>query len=292
MIAPLPPQPGTPPVDPAGARPDPKGEGDAFAEILAAAAALAIGPAPHLPGPMPLEHGPAMAAVADLMAPEPVGKPAPVAGLTDPAAELAKRDRPDQPLPVARIFNQDGFFGASVDASAVPGVASDTIPSAPSTPLQARTAPMSGLHQADRPLEAEQPPSPVEMMSAPPASPVCAGAAPVAIPQRTGPAAPRLLANPVIRVQIPEAETELDSTQPLTRRFTLREPSPRAAVQVAMRALEQGVHVAARAEGLDAAERVRLHDEITALLARHGLSARSIRISAPARGARAEEGLK
>lgn len=291
MIAPLPPQSGTPPVDPAGARPDPKGEGDAFADILAAAAA-ALPPAPHLPGPSPIEHGPAMVAVADLMAPEPVETPAPVAGLTDPAAELAKPDRPDQPLPAARIFNQDGFFGTSVDASAVPGVASDTIQSAPSTPLQARTAPMSGLHQADRPLEAEQLPSPVEMISAMQALQTRPEAAPVASALRTAPAAPRLLAVPAIRAQIVEAETELNPIQPLTRRFTLREPSPRAAVQVAMRALEQGVHVAARAEGLDAAERVRLHDEITALLARHGLSARSIRISAPARGARAEERLK
>jgi hypothetical protein len=59
-----------------------------------------------------------------------------------------------------------------------------------------------------------------------------------------------------------------------------------------MRELEQGIHIAARAEGLDPAERARLHDEIAALLARHGLSARSIRISAPNRAGTSGERLK
>ena len=59
-----------------------------------------------------------------------------------------------------------------------------------------------------------------------------------------------------------------------------------------MRELEQGIHVAARAEGLDAAERVRLHEEITALLARHGLTPASVRISAPGRIRTSQETLK
>jgi hypothetical protein len=89
-----------------------------------------------------------------------------------------------------------------------------------------------------------------------------------------------------------EAEAEAEPARPLARRLAIRDPAARNAVQVAIRELEQGVHVAARAEGLDAAERARLHDEIAALLARHGLSARSIRISAPQRAARSEERLK
>jgi hypothetical protein len=50
---------------------------------------------------------------------------------------------------------------------------------------------------------------------------------------------------------------------------------------VVLRELEQGLHVAARVERLDPAERERLRDEITALLARHGLTPRSVRIEGP-----------
>jgi len=54
-------------------------------------------------------------------------------------------------------------------------------------------------------------------------------------------------------------------------------------VQVAIHALEQGLHIAARVERLDAGERERLRGDIASLLARHGLSARDIQIIAPIR---------
>lgn len=290
MIAPLPPQtqPGLPSVDPTGAKPDPKGEGDAFAEILAAAAGAAAR-APRLPGPPALEHGPAKAPVADLLAPDPVEAPPPAAGLTDPAAEPARPDRGDQPLPTARVFDQDGFFGASIDAPASPDAPGEPQPKRAAL-AQPERDPECGIRQADRALDPVQQAEPAEMVFASPASQIRPGAAPAIPPQPGASAQPRLLAIPVPRP--PAAEAEAEPLQPLARRFAFREPPPRAAVQVAMRELEQGIHVAARAEGLDPAERVRLRDEISALLARHGLTANSIRISAPGRARTSQETLK
>ncbi len=66
----------------------------------------------------------------------------------------------------------------------------------------------------------------------------------------------------------------------------------RAPLQLVLHALEHGLHVAARVDALDESDRIRLHDEIAALLARHGLAARSIRIAAPVARALPEERLK
>ena len=303
MIAPLPPQPGLPqPADPAGAKPDARGEGDAFAEILAAAAAV-VPASPRIPGPPPtLEHGPAVMRVSDIETVEPV-EPAqaavhvpaqmsvevPVqAGLTDPAGEI-EAPRPDQPQPAARIFNQDGFFGSSVDA---PG--SETVDAgAASVAAVARTMP--GVVAVPMPLQAETAIAQLQAVAAGtmPTRAVSTGVTPAATLPRVSRVRPGPLAMPpTLRPAAFETEAEAESLKPITRRFVVREPAARAAVQVAMRELEQGVHVAVRAEGLDAAERVRLHDEIAALLARHGLSARSIRISAPLRGSSSQERLK
>ncbi len=273
MIAPLLPQPGPPPLDPAAARPDPRGEGDAFAEILAAAAVAVPAPGPTGLRPV-LEHGPAVMTIADLVA-EPAQ-----AGLTDPAIQPAAAASADQPQPAARIFNQDGFFGASIDA---PGTA-ETRAARPQPEIPLAAAPL----QAGQPIAS----APASLQSVATGEIVQAPAAPAA-PAVPAPALPRAagqpgLLAPAVRTPILDADTEAEPLQPLARRLVTREPAARAAVQVAMRELEQGIHVAARAEGLDAAERVRLHDEIAALLARHGLSARSIRISAPARGSSQE----
>lgn len=300
MIAPLPPQPGLPqPVDPSGAKPDPRGEGDAFAEILAAAAAAV--PAPRVPGPPAIEHGPAVVRISDIEPGEPVEPvdaaavqvPAQLparapdqAGLTDPASEI-EAPRPDQPQPAARIFNQDGFFGASIDAAPVDPAAAPAV----AIPPGAAAGPA---------LPPRETPAPVEMPITE-LRPVAAGAMPAqsasvssaAVLPRLSRVQPTPLSTlAAARPVALETEGDAGPVKPISRRFTLREPSARAAVQVAMRELEQGVHVAARAEGLDAAERVRLHDEIAALLARHGLSARSIRISAPLREWPSQERLK
>lgn len=294
MIAPLPPQPGLPQQsDSAGAKPDAKGEGDAFADILAAAAVTAQPPGPHLPGPAAMpDHGPVVVRAADLLPPEPAEpvtpvETAPQVGLTDPAI-ATKAARPDQPQPTARIFNQDGFFGSSVDAAA-----SEAIGAAPVT----RTLP--GGITAPMPIDAEtmvaattgfepaagataQPLAAAAGQAA--TQPVLVRAAVVPKGQLTAPAAPRPFSI--------EAESPDDPARPISRRLAFREAAARTVVQVAMRELEQGIHVAARADGLDPAERARLENDIAAMLSRHGLSARSIRISAPTRGRTSQERLK
>jgi hypothetical protein len=302
MIAPLPPQPGLPqPADQAVAKPDLPSDSDSFAEILAAAAA-ALPAAPRVPGPPPaLEHGPAVMRIADIAPAEPVeparadlqaaAEPpalAPVqaplqAGLTDPAAEI-ETPHSDQPQPAARVFNQDGFFGTRIDAPAMPGP---------------RIVP--GTVSAAAPLDSDTPAFEAGIAVQPASAGLDSHAAPVAAApaeagqrsplQPTSRASGLLTGSGVARPIAFEDGISAEEAKPATRRAAFREPA-RATIQVAMRELEQGVHVAARAEGLDAAERVRLHDEITALLARHGLSARSIRISAPGRARTLEEKLK
>ncbi len=288
MIAPLPPQPApTKPVDPANAKPDPIGEGDSFAEILTAAAAAV--PTPRIPGPPTLDHGPAVVNIVDIErepvaaiqspAQPPVEAPEQTplqAGLTDPTG-ADEAPRTDRPQPAARIFNQDGFFGASVDAPL-----SDVV-SADAAHAQAEPGiPSAAVTSALRPgivLGTALPSAAGGTISR---SPMPIGAPSAAILSHANRLPPGPLATPLPTPGIAiDGDAEVEAARPLPRRFAMREPGARAPVQVAIRELEQGLHVAARVEGLDAAERVRLHDEISALLARHGRSARSIRLSAP-----------
>lgn len=281
MIALLPPQPGpSKPVDPTSAAPNPR-DGDSFADILAAAASAVQ--TPRISGPPTLDHGPAVVHIFDLeqeriaLAQTPAQTPV-QAGLTDPT-DANEEPRADWLRPAARIFNQDGFFGASVDAPLSDAVSADAlrtqaepgIPSVAATPaLPSSIAPVATL--------------PSTAASTTPGSPARTGSASAAIL----PPAHRLAAGPLatplpMRGIAVDGDAEAEVVRPMLRRFVMREPAARTPVQVAIRELEQGLHVAARVEGLDAAERLRLHDEISALLARHGRSARSIRLSAPLR---------
>ncbi|MES2442143.1 MAG: hypothetical protein V4574_04880 [Pseudomonadota bacterium] len=280
MIAPLPSQPGLQQhADSAPAKPDPRPETEGFAEILAAAAAV---PAGHLAGPAAREHGPAIVSVRDLAPPQ--------AGLTDPVTALDAGADPDTPQPNAHRFNENGFFGSATGAgSAAPEAeaaapATAALPPAPSDPAPAATNPLA---QA---AEAPGLRTPAARRSA---GDIAIPGGVIARGGRTQ-AAPQAAAVPTraLAFEAGDAAEPAEPVKPVARRLTVREPAARSVVHVALSELEQGIHVAARADGLDAADRVRLHDEITALLARHGLSARSIRISAPLRWASSQEKLK
>jgi hypothetical protein len=205
------------------------------------------------------------------------------AGLTDPTVAIEAR-RADRPQPAARIFNQDGFFGASVDAPLSDAVSADAlraqtepgIPSAAATPaLPPNVAPRATLLPTAG--------------SATLGSPMPTGSPSATMLYRTHRLSAGPLATPVpIRGVAVDGDAEAEAARPLQRRFAIREPASRTPVQVAICELEQGLHVAARVEGLDATERLRLHDEISALLARHGRSARSIRVSTPLRASSQE----
>lgn len=273
MIAPLPQLP-VPPLsgDTPGRQPDAREGGDGFAEILAAAAP----PAGQLPGPPPIpEHGPAVVHVtAD---PEAAAR-----AITDPADAVEARAEGSGPAAAAEIFNQQGLLGTATAAGteAAPGV--DTRPAhvAPSRRI------VEGVAAASAEAGNLQLPAQISHASAVanavnrPVAPGARSARPAAVPA-AGPVA-------VTPSRI-DAETSADPVKPAGRRLPVREAAARSAVQVVLRELEQGLHIAARTDALDDAERLRLHDEIAALLARHGLAARSIRISAPGRSAPLQE---
>jgi hypothetical protein len=83
-------------------------------------------------------------------------------------------------------------------------------------------------------------------------------------------------------VEAGEGEGPQATTRPVSG-LRVRATAARSPVALAMHAIENGLHVAARLEALDDADRARLRDGIAALLARHGLAAKSIQINAPAR---------
>lgn len=239
--------------------------GDAFAQILAAATAQ-----PSAPGDAPLT----------MAAP---GAPAPVA-LTDTAAAATPPPAPDAPQPTAHVFNQEGFFGAATAAEAEAAMPASLQTAVPAGRLPAAAEDAAGIAPAGRlpAREARILPTRAGTRVAPaldaarPASVRVGGA---------GGAASRPFARTDAAPQTERGGTPARSAarRPLVERQA--SGGARSPIEVALRELEHGIHVAARVDRLDDAERVRLRDEIAALLARHGLSARHIQIFAPpARG--------
>lgn len=275
MIAPLQQHPQSPfHREKPGTRPEPREGEDGFAGILAAAQPPAR--TPPLAGSTPVrEHGPAIVAA-------PI-EPSTQAAMLDPALAPGAEGAG----PAAEVFNRDGFFGTAIADVAAPEAAGEG-----ASPARfALTGPL---------LEGAVPPAsgastlsgvaPAVVASAVARPGGVAGnrlALPVAARQAAGTTS-FAVASPVSN----EVEIPAEPAKAIVRRAFIREPAARSAVQVVLRELEQGLHVAARTDALDEPERLRLHDEIAALLASHGLSARSVRIHAPIRSVLMQEKFK
>lgn len=188
----------------------------------------------------------------------------------------------------ARVFNQDGFFGRSVEIATAETGDGSFAAAATSAMTAALPPPQS---DPTIPLEI-QPPS--ENAFAIPVLTTHAQQGLVshsALMHASG-APPKVLAGfAAPRPSALETQVESRSTRPIARSLPVRPPTARTPAYVALQDVEHGIHVAVRANVLDPAEHIRLHDEIAALLARHGLSVRGIRISAPVR-APSQETLK
>ncbi len=284
---PMPAQPGDPRQGP---QPGQGGDGNLFEQVLAS-----IGGAPPIDAAPPVSVGAATGPAAVLTDPLPVR--------TLPTGETHEL------APVAAIFDQFGFFGhasglgtpgeggpllavwpgglANVPTTTpeAPGAPSsepqplDTVPSIvpPGHPVYAPPEPQSrGVSQAEPVARPASPlaSAPAEGPDPIPAPAVMDGQA-VRMPPRALPAATSL---PVAELA---ANDEEGPAAPLASRSAPRRAPPGACarVEIALHELEQGLHIAARIDGLDEGERRRMHDEIVSLLAEHGVSARSIQIS-------------
>lgn len=229
-----------------------------------------------LVGPAPISSPQPAAAANHPQAPLLVG-----ASLLDPAGDVAVV-RQNQPAPAARIFNQDGLFGTNVAGESGDSARTTSQFTPPAVaPPNTTDAAISG--QVDRETLRLQPASvePGLDFVAPPLGREARGAVRVnpGQPQSVQPGLRRI--SHIIGLK-PEAERATAKSP--ARRLPEHDPGAKSAVRVALHALEQGLHVAAQVEGLDATDLEQLRVEIASLLARHGLSARSIRISVPNRG--------
>ena len=266
-----------------------------------------IGPLPHLPvTPMPAAAGATqpeppvsepfeqlLAATPGLPAPAEAATPGLARPLPPARAPRAMTDieatNPSHPTqrPTAMMFNEAGLFGR---AAAVAG-ADAASPYAPAPPYPAVDLPAV---RAEEPLRRT---GDIQSGAGPSLSfgdgMIGSGASPA-----------RLLARPV-NGSCPPPRVAAASSRPWlpgigprprvepapaesSRTPRAHDPRPAAralsALRVVLRELEQGLHVTARVDRLDPAERERLRDAITALLARHGLSPRSVRIEGPETG--------
>jgi len=250
MIDAVPQQPLPPRLRESSAKPERRETADDFAQIFATAAGK--------PSQPRSDKGP----VGD----EPSG--------LDPTIQPGTRPGNDDAL-AAEQFNQNGFFRSAVPNSPA-GVAGTMPTELPPSHLVSETAlptPSDPLAIAPRSAQPKASgPTPAIARLAQRLS-----AKTIVVPPRTG---VRASAGATVPAEISDAA---EPVRPSAQRRFLREPAARAAIQVALRELEQGLHVSARTEALDESERLRLRDEIAALLARHGLAPRTIRISAPAR---------
>lgn len=255
MIAPLPQLPGTPTRNDRDIR-DPKERGhDDFADLLATQVSRPL--ARVFP-----DHGPAIVSVRD-------GLDGPA--MTDPMEDPAT---PAETEPGAHVFNRDGFFAET-------GVAATT-PAAPEA-MEAQLADPAREIAIPPPL-ASAPGTTVsvaatshalatssihtELVSAHVATKATAG-------KTSG--IPALVHAAMDHAEAGEVIEPAGSSSERTGIRMLA----RSAFQVAMRELEHGIHVAVRAEAMDQADREHLRREIAALLSRHGLAPRAIRILAP-----------
>lgn len=228
-----------------------QGPSDLFAQLLGAGGALAAG----------------QAALAEMPS-----VPAPEASLLVP--DVAAADPAQQaPAPLARVFNQDGFFG---HAGKTPGQAVMLEREDAALARASGPAP-EGLAAGLRP-EVAFPVIPGGVTMARPG----AGHGPAMRVAKPGQATVSTKpASGVVAAPLATEENEAaDPVAPLRHRAYRTPGAARSALQVALHEIESGLQIAARVEGLDEVERLQLRDEIAALLGRHGLSAARIQINA------------
>ncbi|HWU94977.1 MAG TPA: hypothetical protein VN029_05225 [Sphingomonas sp.] len=185
------------------------------------------------------------------------------------------------PAPLARVFNQDGFFGQGVAGESVAAVVPES-PDAECALLQDPGENGIGIGLEDAGFvsgggEIAGPRSAAFATTAAHRAGHGQGARayPSLVPASGQPHAASPAAGP---------EAEALEVHPVRRLFrgVLAAQSP---VQVAVDEVEQGLRVTARVAGLDETERRQLREEIAALLARHGLVSSSIQINVvPVRG--------
>lgn len=173
----------------------------------------------------------------------------------------------------ARMFNQDGFFGhaiggtedvggfrvaqgAEVEAEAGPVAGEQgqrgSDPERPGIQAVGRACAVSG-DGAEKGRSVAPPRGPARLQGG-------AGRIDARVPSPAEPDAPEI--------------TGEQAASPTRARLLRGMAAARSPIHVAMRAVEQGLAVSARVEGLDEVERRQLRDEIAALLGRHGLAAR------------------
>lgn len=189
----------------------------------------------------------------------------------------------ESPAPLARVFNQDGFFGHASLVAEAGGDARDTQTVAPDaldgTPIQGGALRMG----ADWPVQG---------------MPLAAGggrAVHALVPthisrvQAARGGGSNAIASPVLleaeTTSLPFEPEDAAGEVPARHRLLRAAMAAQSPVQVAISEAEQGLRVTAHVAGLEETERRQLRQAITALLARHGLRAEHIQINAtPIRG--------
>jgi hypothetical protein len=204
--------------------------------------------------------------------------------LTIPESAIREGHGTEQsPAPLARVFNQDGFFGHAALVGEAGGDARDTKTVAPGA-LDGTPMPGVALRmEADRPGQgmplaaaggrAAHTPAPAHISRAH-AARGCGG---------TAIASPALFEAGFI--SLPFEPEGAAGKVPARHRLLRAAMDGQSPVQVAISEAEQGLRVTAHVAGLEETERRQLREAITALLARHGLRAEHIQINAtPIRG--------
>lgn len=180
----------------------------------------------------------------------------------------------------AQVFNEHGFFGTGTaqgsagEPSPVDEALSPGTPAIAQSPVEPGMSPTSNALRA-APLD-RQPPPPAALLRST-FAPNLRLAASGAKPAVSGPPP----TEPTIRPL--DAARRTTSASSISRAAAVRPaPAQTSPIAVALRQGEGGLGVVVRLDGLKDAERARLNEEIVALLARHGLTAADITISAPA----------
>ncbi|MBO9714802.1 hypothetical protein [Sphingomonas sp.] len=212
------------------------------------------------------------------------GTPELPAALTD-APQLQPVVADPRQRAAARSFNRDGFFEPGQALSAALVVSRVQPVAAPEIDLAGAAAAIAAP---------EDGPAATRPSAAPLAGSTLAASGSRASPEPARGLATRLVLAPPFVVSQPRivAGHPVDPGAPLQQRARPRSAAAEQSVQVAVHELERGLHVAAFAGSLGEGQAERLHVEIAALLSRHGLAARSIRIHGPRASSTIEEEAK
>lgn len=188
---------------------------------------------------------------------------------------------PDQ----ARVFNADGFFAATPLVPAAQTVVRNASAlTVPPGDASAVPAPVSGA-----PSHADASPTGVRIANPGAAMPARAGAAPAKLAQASTsvanggqPVAMALELEPLVDLGL-FTEAEAVSRQAVRAADArVYRAGAQSTLRIAIRDIEHGLQILVATQALHREERERLTHEIAALLSRHGLVPRDVRIAGPA----------